>query len=368
MTVYSKYTSTEFRKLLQGKWKDLVFRRVAYVNYGVHDVSSVVHNYIPVGIPFVSENSDTQHINWLGYREPIDMKQYDEFCNAYNNAIRLRLQTFTAHDPEGNLKNYSINEAKVRMNKTDIRARHFNGCTTKNPLKMKITEDDGIVCDANNPCCKDHYGCVTFDNTGFTVFDMVSNFYFVSNSYSPGYLVPRKNALICGTIVKRRNGTRHFDKWFICSEQFQRTWSIVMHGLDYKCTKKGKLTSRDRWAIGNGIITNTPMKIYSETSAMIIEMIKARDNIIQRTMEDTNRSFEERDKMRYDTKKRYREEIVSMHERITEMVYSEFESPSYERDAVMYPHLYLAILCYCFPDENTNKVVNNTFVPDSFKC
>ena len=77
-------------------------------------------------------------------------------------------------------------------------------------------------------------------------------------------ITPRTGDLICG-IVDTENEEPYFDKWFVCSEQFYRcyTMSMFRNHISFKNAQKKK-SPREYWMSGNRLMTNSYLKwLYS---------------------------------------------------------------------------------------------------------
>lgn len=77
-------------------------------------------------------------------------------------------------------------------------------------------------------------------------------------------VVPRARDLLCGEV--RRPGTAEKSpvcvRWFICSEQFYRMWTLVMYDKhdSFRKAEKKECGSRVYWMSGNRLMTNSYKK------------------------------------------------------------------------------------------------------------
>lgn len=75
-------------------------------------------------------------------------------------------------------------------------------------------------------------------------------------------VAPRDGDLICGIVKPDSQGKLHYSKWFICSEQFYRMWTLLMyesHSSFQKAEQK-KCGPKSYWMSGNRLMTNNYLK------------------------------------------------------------------------------------------------------------
>jgi len=86
---------------------------------------------------------------------------------------------------------------------------------------------------------------------------------------NPSSVVPAAGDLVCGVVGTSRSGRRLLSRWFICSEQFLRCWTLCMYPdhPSFELIKAKKKNPLAYWMSGNRLMTNSFLKwILSETN------------------------------------------------------------------------------------------------------
>ncbi len=95
----------------------------------------------------------------------------------------------------------------------------------------------------------------------------VHSFTIVPTTADYASVPPRAGDLICGVVeplnaLRQKNRKPAFERWFTCSEQFYRAWTLVMyvdHDSFHKAEKKACGT-RQYWMSGNRLMTHNFLK------------------------------------------------------------------------------------------------------------
>ncbi len=73
---------------------------------------------------------------------------------------------------------------------------------------------------------------------------------------------PREGDLLCGIVHPDASGNLCYTKWFICSEQFYRAWTLMMYDAHPSFTKAEQKAcgAKTYWMSGNRLMTNNYLK------------------------------------------------------------------------------------------------------------
>ncbi|HSA76098.1 MAG TPA: hypothetical protein VLE02_01015 [Nitrosarchaeum sp.] len=124
------------------------------------------------------------------------------------------------------LPDYTKDEYDRNM---EVRFSQFNGIANRNALKKKNDCYDNcpIVFHSKNFCTfnvLDGSLTLTPTNSGFYVPPRINDVVVKKGGVSR---IIKTGDLLCGTVDRNANGELEYSKWFICSEQFYRLWSLV---------------------------------------------------------------------------------------------------------------------------------------------
>jgi len=96
---------------------------------------------------------------------------------------------------------------------------HYRGLTTKNGVRKDMYHGQEI----------------RFTSDTFSELDFSDNMElsFMGGINDGGSVLPHAYQIICGTVTTDCYGEPNFSKWFRCSEQFLRLWTLVMCGTSH---------------------------------------------------------------------------------------------------------------------------------------
>ena len=102
---------------------------------------------------------------------------------------------------------------------------------------------------------------IFFEKKGFGEFDPIL-LQIEPDSANQRNVAPREGDLICGIVKPDSYGKLHYSKWFICSEQFYRTWTLLMYDAhsSFQKAEQKKCGSKAYWMSGNRLMTNNYLK------------------------------------------------------------------------------------------------------------
>lgn len=146
--------------------------------------------------------------------------------------------------------NDSIFTQKEEERYVEKYAYYFKGTTKLYALRSHMNKFNGTP--------------IMFSSKSFSVFDPLK-LGFEKSPKNTTTIVPLENELICGLVKKTENGLK-FSKWFICSEQFMRAWSMLIYdkfeAIDYN---RDPIREKQYYMSGNRLVTNTYLKwIFGE--------------------------------------------------------------------------------------------------------
>lgn len=96
-----------------------------------------------------------------------------------------------------------------------------------------------------------------FSRSGYGVLNPVT----LDFEHTDTQIVPQVGDLLCGT-VEVEHSEPFFVRWFICSEQFYRCWTLCLHPdhESFSRVKTTKKSPREYWMSGNRLMTNSYLK------------------------------------------------------------------------------------------------------------
>lgn len=123
------------------------------------------------------------------------------------------------------------------------RAASFEGVTTRSVLRSE------------DPYSRQ---AVHFSSREFATLDPIS-FEWIPQRTE---IVPQVGDLICGTIEEDRSHAPRFSRWFVCSEQFFRCWTLIMYKnhASFQRVQLEKKNPQAYWMSGNRLMTAGHLK------------------------------------------------------------------------------------------------------------
>ena len=111
----------------------------------------------------------------------------------------------------------------------------------------------------SNDSSPDRY--IFYEKKDFGTFDPIH--FQIDPAATPQSAVPpREGDLLCGIVKPDATGKLCYSKWFICSEQFYRAWTLMMYDTHTSFTKAEQKGCGEKtyWMSGNRLMTNNYLK------------------------------------------------------------------------------------------------------------
>jgi len=102
---------------------------------------------------------------------------------------------------------------------------------------------------------------IFYEKKNFGTFDPI-RFQIEPDPTNQRDVPPREGDLLCGIIKPDATGKLCYCKWFICSEQFYRAWTLMMYDThsSFKKAEQKSCGAKTYWMSGNRLMTNNYFK------------------------------------------------------------------------------------------------------------
>lgn len=157
-----------------------------------------------------------------------------------------KIRYYTKLDEFHQVANYgSVTDREWERN-IECQYHNYYGWSSKTALRSNDNFPDSFI---------------FYEKKDFGTFDPI-RFQIDPDATNQSKVPPREGDLLCGIIKPDAAGKLCYSKWFICSEQFYRAWTLLMydtHSSFIKAEQK-KCGAKTYWMSGNRLMTNNYLK------------------------------------------------------------------------------------------------------------